>query len=226
MPSIGFKVLSNSQTHHLWLQRHWCFVGLYHPWAASTTEHSSLHSPYSISLVTVHLLRLPHRLLTPLCSFSLISNTDYSVPQPPLKCCVLQGSTLDNLLTKKSYSPLPCGNTQVSIFISGDPAEYLDPVLLNTSTSVLYSYLRLTHSRWNSLSSSSFCSQTCSFFYFFFFLFAMPCSIQKFLDQGLNLCFLHWKHGFLSTGLPGKASIILFKLNSDTTHTSTQVRGD
>lgn len=43
-----------SQTHHLWLQRHWSLVGLYHPWAASTTEHSSLPSPNSISLVTVH----------------------------------------------------------------------------------------------------------------------------------------------------------------------------
>lgn len=146
-----------SQTHHLWIQRHWSLVGLYPPWAASTTEHSSLPSPNSVSLVTVHLLRLPHRLLIPLCSFSLVSITDYSVPQPPLKCCVLHSSTLDDLLTMKSHSPLQCVNTQVSICISGCPAEHLDPVLLNTSKSVLYSYLSLTYSRWNSLSSSSFC---------------------------------------------------------------------
>lgn len=130
-------------------------------WSLSSLSclyHWTLFTPFSKFYLSGHCsLRLPHRLLIPLCSFSLVSITDYSVPQPHLKCCVLHSSTLDDLLTMKSHSPLQCGNTQVSICISGHPAEYLDPVLLNTSKSVLYSYLSLTYSRWNSLSSSSFC---------------------------------------------------------------------
>ena len=44
------------------------------------------------------------------------------------------------------------------------------------------------------------------FFYLFIYLFgrAVQHVGSQFPDQGLNLCPLHWKHGVLTTGLPGK----------------------
>ena len=52
----------------------------------------------------------------------------------------------------------------------------------------------------------------CGFLFPFFFLFG--CATQhagsQFPNQGLNLRPLHWKHGALTTGLPGKSLIVVF----------------
>ena len=55
---------------------------------------------------------------------------------------------------------------------------------------------------------------TGSLWSFLFLFLAAPCSVRNFPSQGLNPCPLHWKHGVLTTGPPGKSSLWSFNSQS------------
>ena len=83
-----------------------------------------------------------------------------------------------------------------------DKARNVNLVHIYYNHSWVYSWVRC-------LSMSDF--QVCLFFFwffFFFFFFFVLCSMQDLSSpclRGSNPCLLQWKHGFLTTGPPGKS---------------------